>query len=221
MRAYLSELNGTSRKVLLGVSSWTWTYLSQTSDIEAVVSDARCFAPFNDKALAELVRTYMSEVEFKSAESGESILPKDAEGEIKDPYLKTLAARACGCPWAAIGLLDAAVNREVAAEGVDDDADGSEAEDTATWLQDPILPQLPARIERISHFMLHALLIHGPLTIKDLAAVLPMTLPVGLASALGRVGLVDDDAGKISIRQSAYPHVRRILSEAGLPLDQI
>ncbi|SEW23578.1 hypothetical protein SAMN05444851_2351 [Aliiroseovarius sediminilitoris] len=220
MRSYLAELDGASRNVLLGVSSWTWTYLAQTSAIEAVVSDARCFAPFKDKALAELIRAYMGDEVFKSTESGDEILPEGGDGEIKDPYLKTLAARAYGCPWAAIRLLDAAVNREAEAggEGGEDDRNPG---NTTTWLQDPALPQLPARIERIGHFMLHALLIHGPLVAKDLATVLPMTLPVGLAAALGRLGLVDDDAGKLSIRQAAYPHVRRIVSEAGLPLDQI
>ncbi|MDE9450498.1 hypothetical protein J3R80_08475 [Aliiroseovarius sp. Z3] len=221
MRAYLTELNDASRNVLLGVSSWTWTYLAQTSAIEAVVSDARCFAPFRDQDLAELIKTHMGEEVFKSAESGDDILPKDDSDEVNDPYLKTLAARAYGCPWAAIRLLDAAVKREVDGDGEDADGDRDGATDGATWLQDPASPQLPARFERISCFLLHALLIHGPLVAKDVAAVLPITIPVGLVAALGRIGLVDDEAGKVSIPQSAYPHVRRILAEAGLPLDQI
>ncbi|MCK8482566.1 hypothetical protein MUY21_00805 [Aliiroseovarius sp. S2029] len=229
MRSYLAELDGASRNVLLGMSSWTWTYLAQTSAIQAVVSDARCFAPFGDKALAELLRAHLGDRVLKSADSGKDILAEDDEGAPKDRYLKTLAARAYGCPWAAIRLLDAAVNQEVEANGdatdatkdSDHDDTGDDHEDAATWLQDPAVPQLPSRIERIGRFVLHALLIHGPLTAKELGSVLPMTLPVGIGSALERVGLIEIEDGKITVRESAYPHVRRILSEAGLPLDQI
>lgn len=225
MRSYLAELDGASRNVLLGVSSWTWTYLAQTSAIEAVVSDARCFAPFRDKALAELIRAHMGDEVLKSAASGNDILTEDGDGDLKDNYLKTLAARAYGCPWAAIRLLDAAVNREAETQDRDNkDKDGKtddDKDDKATWLQDQAVPQLPEHFERIGHFVLHALLIHGPLAGGDLDAVLPLSVPVGVASALGRLGLIDEDAGKISVRESAYPHVRRILSEAGLPLDRL
>ncbi|MCK8463196.1 hypothetical protein MUY35_04950 [Aliiroseovarius sp. S1339] len=221
MRAYLAELDGASRNVLLGVSSWTWTYLAQTSAIEAVVSDARSFAPFNDKALAELIGTHMSHDAFKSAETGKDILSKDDDGALKDSYLKTLAARAFGCPWAALRLFDAAVNRQPDQKDKGENAEGKKLDEQATWLQDRAVPQLPNHIRRPSHFLLHALLIHGPMAAKDVGAVLPMTLPVGLPSALGRAGLVDEDAGMIAIREKSYPHVRRILSEAGFPLDLI
>ncbi len=222
MRAYLAELDGASRNILLGISSWAWTYFAQTSAIEAVVSDARSFASFNGDALAELIATHLGQdTRFKSADTGNDVVETDEDDALKDSYLKTLAARAYGCPWAALRLFDAAVKRQ---PDDDDDADQAKKEqgdDQATWLQDPAVPQLPDHIARASHFLLHTLLINGPLTMAAVKTVLPMTLPVGLPSALGRSGLVHEDGGKIAIQRDAYPHVRRILSEAGFPLDQI
>ena len=221
MRAYLAELNGVSRNVLIGVSSWTWTYLAQTSAIETVVSDARTFAPFNDCALAELIGDHMANDVFKSAETGKDVLSKDADGDLKDRYLKTLSARAYGCPWAALRMFDAAVNRQPDPGEEGEEGERKNLEEQATWLQDEAMPQLPKHIERDSHFLLHALLIHGPLPAKDVSTVLPMTLPVGLVSALSRAGLVNEDEKSVAIREESYPNVRRILSETGFPLDQI
>lgn len=225
MRAYQSALDGAPRNVLLGVSSWAWTYLAQTSQFETVVSDARSFAAFDDMALAELIAQHMTQDVFRSAETGNDILTKDNNGALKDKYLKTLAARAFGCPWAALRLFDAAVNRQSDPKDAPADAGVSSGTGQTTWLQDQPAPELPQHIRRPAHFLLHALLIHGPLTPEDLRAVLPLTSPVGLASALSRAGLIDKTADKttdkISLTANCYPHIRSLLSDAGFPVDRI
>ncbi|MCV6824863.1 MULTISPECIES: hypothetical protein [Halocynthiibacter] len=223
-RRQLSEIANATRRsdsgeLLLFGSSWTWTYLAQTSSIRAVVSEAYCFPAYDCKSLAQLIADHIGSVQLKSVETREDILACKDDGDPKDNYLAALAATANGCPWAALQMLeDAAAQQTNGSEKQDEDDSSTE---NIRWVCDPSPPNIPEHLKRAPEFLLHALLIHGPLTEDEIAQVLPLQLPVGLSVALDRVGLVEFKGDKLQIVCRNYPHVRDILTKAGFPADQL
>lgn len=225
-RRHLASLDQATRQsdrggVLLCGSSWAWTYLARTASLQAVVSNAYCFPAYDGAALAALIKDHIGTLKLKSVESGNDILKCDDDGHPKDNFLAALAAASYGCPWAALRLLEKEATQQ---ESPDDEKDGNSDDSqpkNMRWICDPTPPSPPDHLGRAGHFLLHALLIHGPMPEDDIAQVLPLPLPIGLPSALARAGLVEMGHGEIQIATQSYPHIRHMLTEAGFPADQL
>ena len=70
-------------------------------------------------------------------------------------------------------------------------------------------------------FVLHALLIHGPMTPQELRLVLPIVGESNIAPVLAKAGFVERRGATYACRAAAYPVMREGLAKAGLPLGEI
>lgn len=209
LRDVTARLNDPGGPVLICGTTVQWRFLERTSDIDLVASDVRQLPAFNGLQLAQLIRDYSTST-LNSRQSGKDILAIE-DDELEDSYLRDLAALTIGCPWSALHLLDQSVTRAP-----------EEADDDATWVGRPEFPEIEDRHRRPALFLLHCVLLHRSVVEADIANLIPIRLPDGLLPSLVRTNLLQDNGdGRVVINRTYAPHIRRLLSEAGFPLDRV
>lgn len=209
LRDFCTQLEASDTKILICGTSVQWAFARRVSPLDLIVSDAWAVPPFGAEAIAGLIKLEHGDRVFKSRQSTQDILER-SDGSLEDDYLGDLVAEVCGCPWAALQVLENSITR------VPEDA-----EQSTTWVGRPDWPLLPRSYEREARFLLHALLIHGRLSPEDMVRFLPMRLPEGLVRALIRktfLRTAQDGATEIT------PHMAsctlRLLADAGFPVDE-
>lgn len=211
LRDFCTKLESGNTKLLICGTSVQWAFARRVSPLDLIVSDVRAVPPFGAEAIAALIKLEHGQRVFKSRQSTQDILEM-SDGSLEDDYLRDLVAEVRGCPWAALQVLENSVTR------VPEDEDG---EQHTTWVGRPDWPLVPRSYEREAHFLLHALLIHGRLAHEQVMRVLPMRLPDGLVRALIRKTFVHTASdGAIEITPHMASYTRRLLADAGFPVDE-
>lgn len=209
-----AELSVFPGRVLVGCNSWAARFLGQLDDTLLVLGQGDVFPAYGADALATVLENAIDgSTTFVSVSSGESILKRDKDGDLSDPFLETLADQSLGHPWVAIEMFFQGI-----AEAKDDD---NSTKGRRAWVQLPAACSLPEADKDVLLFVLHSLLIHGTRKIDEFEHLLPKRLPNGVWLALERAGYVDLIDGYVSCAIRNYPDIRSELNAAGFNLDKL
>jgi hypothetical protein len=235
VRRLLDWLWSTKRRCLIGCDSWAWAYLTRALQIDTLVPHPITLAAFDYEHLRVWLQELASHSErfvFRQTDNGHIVLPpavsaKSGETEEVADYLRHLAAFSRGIPGVAW-----ATWRYSLQYGIDESVQ-AKAQETAeqdqhltiwvkAWSQ-LNLPELPRPVTQPHLFVLHALLLHGGLTTKGLAQVLPLSATEVIESIhrLGPAGLIETAGDRYQVAAMSYPVVRKVLSQEGYLVDAI
>lgn len=235
--------------VLVGCNSWAWRFLASVFGADALLPPALTFQPFDAPRLAawfmHLARDEGEaddQIVFRRVDTGSDVFADEAEAHRKNDYFRKLAARSLGIPWVAWHIWrqglrtgrDLAESEERAENGGDGpEGDGSGArppavealraeDETTVWVATLDDGTLPSRGGQETLLVLHALMLHGPLTAEMLRHTLPVVGRSVAVPALLRAGLATRDAqDRIAVRPEAYPTVHDGLRNAGFPVGEM
>ncbi len=215
---------------LIGCDSWSWSYLSQALQIDTQLPPPLTLAAADSDHLLAWFSQLAVGAErfgfaFRQANNGKHVLqPPNREPVELTDYLKHLAAFARGNPGLAWALWRASLqygsNAEVDPKALE--LAGREANRTI-WVKNLgsiNLPEIPdANQDKL--FVLHTLLLHAGLPIKELAEILPLS-PAEIMRAvhiLRNAGLIQLAGDRWVVSALGYPAVRQILSQEGYLID--
>lgn len=229
VRQLLAALDVLPRPVVIGCNSWAWAFLSKAVGAALLLPDPVTFRPFDQVRLhrwfwqlAEAEAT--GAVRFRLPATGEDVLERDEAGQPKGDYLQTLAGESLGVPWVAWHLwrrsLRSADDNSVLEDAVEVASAGEPGEQTL-WIAALDEYVLPGAGEQSAMLVLHALLIHGPLTPEELRLVLPIVGESNIVPVLAKAGFVERRGAAYACRAAAYPAIRDGLAKAGLPLGEV
>lgn len=228
VRALFAELAESKRRCLIGCNSWAWAFLVKSAGAALVLPQPMSFAPFDALRLQQWFSDLAAQeaggqVVFRLAGSGADVLQKKADGQLGDNYLAQLASRSHGIPWVAWQQW-----RQSLRTSIDDSERSSHAmaNDSRTlWITDgeepPLELPLPLNDQESGLLVLHALLMHGSLSVDELAAVLPDPAETGVIAALLRAGFIGKHGNLLAPQAGAYPAMRSALKAAGFPLGKV
>ena len=244
VRGLLAALDRSPIPVLVGCNSWAWAFLNVAVDANLVLPRPVTFRAFDANRLARWFAELAErdDVAFRLSPTGRVIA--DARRGAADEYYRTLAAQSLGIPWVARHLWrrslrsekesadgEESADSENSAAGTKPDGkkpagaipDGADAavRTRTLWVTTPGEFTLPTRHEPAALLILHALLIHGPLTEAELWTVIPAGRGPGLLSALVGAGFVRRTGDTVACATAAYPAVRAGLAAAGFPTDTL
>ena len=229
VRRLLAALETVQRPVVIGCNSWAWAFLGKVVGADLLLPEPVTFRPFDQDRLhgwfAELAEADGTRgVRFRLPKTGEDVLEQDKDGKPKSDYLQTLAGRSLGIPWVAWHLWRRSL-RSGEQESVSHDAtavvsDGKPGEQTL-WIAALEEYVLPGANEEAALLVLHALLIHGPLTPEELRLVLPIVGETNIAPVLAKAGFLERRGDRFTCRAAAYPAIRDGLLAAGLPVGSL
>ena len=237
VRRLLSEVTSGKRRCLIGCDSFAWKYLSVTLGADLALPTGLVFQPFDELRLHHWFSQLKDDastrgMEFRLSKNGQDIMETDANGKPKSDFLKRLASRSLGIPWIAWHLWRRSLRsaREHGEDGVeknDEDEGGNERPDpldtvsSTLWVVDAGDFSLPKEQRQASLMVLHAVLIHGALTVEELRQVLPLVGESFVIAALARDGFVELEGDHIRCRPAAYPSIRSELSSSGFSIDSL
>lgn len=216
------------RPVLIGCNSFAWVYLARACGADALLPDPRTFRAFDAARLhdwfSELSRDETTkDISFRLAESGEDVLARDQEGRLRSDFLKRLAGRSRGVPWVAWHLwrrsLRTPDDPSLAEEAGEVLTGGERANRETLFVAALDEYVLPGAHEQTALLVLHALLLHGGLTVEELRLVLPVVGETNIMPVLAQSGFVERQRGSFRVRPAAYPAVHGALETAGYPMD--
>ncbi len=242
MRKLLDRLCCTTRRYLIGCSSWAWAYLDRTVQFGALLPRPLVLAPFDGARLHHWLHVLaasggggnlvfrlsddgslaLSPVESRAAASGEPAEAAETDmkpGARSAPFLQKLAARSRGNPLVAWAIWRQSLNI-----GTDEEVEEAAQEAAAAdrgrtlWIQpwqDLRLPALPPGSGAPELLLLHALLLHDGLP----ADILDRLLPFSQGEIMQRLyrlrteGLLKLEDGLWRVTLLGYPAVRTALAE--------
>lgn len=223
VRALLVALYQADRPVLIGCASWAWAFLSKAVDVDQLLPAPVTFQPFDTDRLREWFSDLAqaeatSDLAFRFPDSGSDVFVgggADADGAdngadaaASDYYFRRLAAHSLGVPWVAWHQWRRSLFH------------GREGDDNTLFVGDVDRVILPGKHPQTALLVLHALLIHGPLTPDEIRAAVPLVGEPNVVPSLVAAGFAErDDDGAIRCRPAAYPSVRAGLADAGFPMD--
>lgn len=246
----LDWLDQTEQRCVLACDSWAWSFLDKSIQIEAALAPPLALAPFNGARLQYWLpslarRTYRGAFVFRRADNGRLLFPRadsDQEEELRhaipdsldyygewvnvDYYLKQLAAYCRGMPgvaWAwwrrclhvsADLTIDTAVQQEAA-------LDAGYTVWVQPWSQVKLI-NIPPRLGTEAFFILHALLLHGEMSLDTIATLLPFTHNQIRQSLyqLSQLEIVNQLNGLWRVTLLGYPVVRQKLESEGYLVDE-
>ncbi|GAA5505252.1 hypothetical protein [Novipirellula caenicola] len=235
MRALLERLMSVRNRVLIGCDSWTWAFLSHAVGIEDQLGTPLTLAPMDAEELYNWFRSTLplEQYEFRRSGHDHLLFPElehvdhghddDAENlpNTTSDFFTTLAVTSRGNPGLARAIWTASLRTR---NPTDDAPQASNPNKTTLWVVSPdqlATPQMPASNDRVHRFILHAILLHGGLSLDSLATVLsfPRDEIRRRVSELcrGRVLVTQDDLLRVNL--IAYPIVRRDLQSEGFLTD--
>lgn len=222
VRRLLADLDRLQRPVVIGCNSWAWAFLSKATAADLLLPDPVTFTPFDGERLSQWF-SQLAEAEdtkgvrFRLPGSGEDVLARDDAGALKNDYLQTLAGRSLGIPWVAWQLWRRSLRAGDPESDAHDETATSPGEQTL-WIAALDEFVLPGADEQSALLVLHALLIHGPLTTEELRLVLPIVGESNIVPVLAKAGFVERQGAAYACRAAAYPTIRDGLAKAGLPM---
>ncbi len=235
IRQLLTAVHASPRHCLIGCTSWAWAFLIRAIGADLILPGALTFQPYN----AVRLQRWFSELStdpttdrmtFRLSQNGADVLDVDANGQLRNDYLSKLAARSLGIPWVAWRLWRRSLRSdpETADEVGNQSSDPKLPADNPTPLGDRTLwvaqteeYALPAQHHQLALLVLQALLIHGRLTVDELALVVPIVGDNFVAAALLSCGFIEQIDDELCVRAIAYPAARAELFSAGFPVASI
>jgi hypothetical protein len=208
-------------RCLVGCNSWAWDYLTRAVGAEMVLARPLTFVAFDVQRLrtwfvAMSDRSQSSHSTFRMAATGDDVFDCGKNGKPKDDFLQTLAARSCGIPWVAWHLWRSAI-RAGSTESPSDHESHAFPEEKTLWISELQELSLPTGHREPALLILHALLLHGSMTLHQLRLVLPSVDISNVIAALSSSGFVSRRSGLYRCAPSAYPDIRSSLKTAGFP----
>jgi len=220
---------------LIGINSWAYTYLNRVMEINALITQPLCPAACDSSHLRIWFQELASGAErfgfvFRQSNNGKFVLPPIGDPEADQgngltDYLEYLAAYSNGNPGVAWALWRQGLQYETD-DSIDEKAQASaEAGHNRTiwvksWSQLE-LPSLSGVLAQNQLFILHALLLHGSLSLNALALILPIETGevTRILHRLQAAGLVETAGDRWQVPAPVYPAVRNALSLEGYLTD--
>ena len=238
VRALLSRIDDLDRRCVIGCNSWAWAFLSKAVGAHLVLPNGLTFKPFDAPRLAQWFAELadaesLDNVRFRLPDSGEDVLAHDDEGQLTNDHFAALAAESRGVPWVAwhmwrhsLRSTDDTSDKDGGAKAVDgvptEPGLGVPGDEQTLWvvaLEQFSLPSDAAEPEAL--IVLQALLIHGALTLDQLALITPIVGQSNVLAALLRAGVVHRDGRLFRCAPTAYPAIRSGLHTAGFSMDRL
>lgn len=228
VRALMSSLDQQDRQCVIGCNSWAWAFLSKAINIDSLLPDAyspvafdavRLHAWLSELALLETRQT----INFRSTENGDRIFDIDDEGNLKSEYLKELAARSYGVPWVAWHLWRnsiRSINNEQLQESLPVQKNNAPQKQT-TWLAPLTELEFEDGAKKGQLLVLHALLVHGLLSLSELTRVLESVDSCSSVPGLIRAGFIKRGNESMYCNPLAYGVIRDALMSAGFSMDKL
>ena len=229
VRALLAALDALDRRVVIGCNSWAWAFLGKAAGADLLLPDPVSFRAFD---AARLHRWFLelstaeatASVKFRLPKTGENVMEEDDEGKLKSDFLATLAGRSLGIPWVAWHMWrrsmrsdqEQAVAEDMEAMASSDES--TEAGEQTLWIAALDDYVLPGKTEQTGLLVLHALLIHGPLSAEHLRLVLPIVGESNIVPVLVKAGFLQRTGDTLACAPAAYPAIRSGLAAAGMPI---
>ena len=220
-------------RVLLGCDGWAWAFLQQAIGIEDTLGEPMTVAPFSDQRLDAWFRASydLHEIEFRRSHDDGPVFPPRSDqsaSDTKEPrpetsvLIKSLAARARGNLGVALALWRSSLRTRGP-----DSSESEPAEQTSQWIiwvESPSelqLPKLSTDVDQLHRFVLHAILLHGGLSISMLVTLLPFSREdiFRRVSELRTAGVLHQQNDTFRVTLTAYPEVRQALIGEGFLSD--
>jgi len=228
VRQLLAELDVTKRHCLVSCNSWAWAFLCKAVGADLILPDALTFEAYDAERLhgwfSQLSEASThTDLRFRLTQNGEDVMMLKGEDKDAHEYFTRLAARSLGIPWVAWRLW----RRSLRSSSDDDEADSevkAVAQDDGHTLWVSALEEfsLPGGAHNEAALLvLHAILIHGAITLEELRAVLPLVGESNILSALISAGLVERKDRQVTCFPAAYPAIRSGLATAGFSMDKL
>ena len=218
IRRLIAILTRRRQRVVVSCNAWTWAYLSKATGIDMIAGQPLCFAPFDEDRLRDWFRELAQDdttrgFRFRLSDDGTDLFG-DEPTEVEANFFRTLAATSRGIPWVAWHMWRRMLHTD------DDRRPDAEAGNTL-WVAALDELTLPGDRPRDTLLILHALILHGRMSIDDLASVLPIVGETVVPATLMMSGFVAQEDDRLSIRAEAYPAVRTGLKSAGMSVGEL
>ncbi|MDX9803746.1 MAG: hypothetical protein RBS96_06995 [Dehalococcoidales bacterium] len=238
IRKLINRLQSLRKSYVIQCDSWAWAYLSVALEINQLYPEPIVLEPLDYNKLeiwlgSPSVSKGVRDWVFRQSNNGNYVInpsvsgvQKADENIVTTDFLKHLAAYSRGNPGVARAIW--ALNLQALP---DEDADESMVKEAHAqegrviwvkpWAQDNC-PYMAKR-EKISLMVLHAILLHGGLSVDELNYLLPSPahqIQIALHQ-LFLAGLVEEDAGEYFVTPAGYPSVRQTLYGEGFLVDGI
>ena len=232
VRALLDRLDTLNRHCVIGCNSWAWEFLDKAVGAGMVLPAGVTFQAFDAMRLhdwlSELAHADHGGMRFRLSTTGGDVMEIDDEGKLGHDFFVRLAARSLGIPWVAWRLW-----RRSLRSGSQDDEEIDDIEKIKNEQADIIGNEqtlwvialdefsLPGSDNEVALLVLHALLLHGPLTLHELRLVLPLVGQSNVLSTLVSTGFVERMDDAYVCFPAAYPAIRSALATAGFSTDKL
>ncbi len=225
IRELMMALHLQDRPCLVGCDSFAWQFLRTATGADLILPAGLTFQAFDAARLRKWFCELNEDMEIGGAKfllslTGKDVFEKTAKGGLANDHLVKLAARSRGIPWVAWHLWRASLRSERKSEDLENGGDPGNDERTL-WVVDPTEIDLPARDRQEFLLVLHALLLHGGMTLEELQLTLPGNAGDFAAAGLIGFGFVELDGERFRCRPVAYPEIREHLAAAGIPVGNL
>ncbi|MCH2486321.1 MAG: hypothetical protein MK010_01060 [Erythrobacter sp.] len=237
LRELFRHLENYPGRVLIGCNSFAWAFLSKALNLNLLIHEPLIFKPFDAERLERWLGGLAEDeagrsVDFRIAETGESLLDEGDGGPESSDFFVRLAGRSRGIPWIAWhmwrnSLRLAETDAKPQADAVEPEADDAKPpvsgrlDRTTFWVAALDELVLPGDYPRDLLFALHALALHGAMRREDLAKVMPSGLDPQIVGALVNSRFVRRADNRLTLEPETYPAIYDGLRTAGFPVGQI
>ena len=228
IRRLLDRLSGMERRIIMGCNSWAWQFLRKSCEIDLIFSAPMTFHAFDKQRLRNWLGALSLDSKdtqalcFRSASSGRDVFG-NGQGETEiSAYMTDLAKASIGVPWVAWHLWKESLHTLEPTEDNEEPVNDKQAEADpreTIWVTDIKPPTVPNRNDQNAFLVLHALLIHGGLTLDQIVQTVPLVTYTHVLASLVQSKLIDKVDGVYRCIPAAYPVIRDGLSNAGYPVD--
>ncbi|MDB4766569.1 hypothetical protein OAG71_02655 [bacterium] len=220
LRSLLTEVNQSERQFFIGCNAWAWEFLKASIFADKMLPSPQSFKPYEADRLKQWLGTMIEDNDNKKINlKFYGAYNEDQDAETPSNFYHQLAALSRGVPWVAWAMMRARLELEP-----DEDAEPSneplEQSDgrTTLWVSPSVEHPIPAALRSSGLLILHALLIHGPMTLEELQIAAPAVTDFHVVYGLERLGFVKFTDSQIHCDAAMYFSVRGELSTAGFPL---
>ena len=225
LRSLLTKINQVERRFFIGCNAWAWEFLKAAIFADTMLPSPQTFKPYEADRLKQWLGTMIEDDDRKKIKlkfyGGYN---EDQDDETPSNFYHQLAALSRGVPWIAWAIMRARL--ELEPEDTDQSAESQQSKDspkqsdgrTTLWVSPSIDRTIPSALRSSGLLILHALLIHGPMTFNELQIAAPAVTDFQVVYGLERLGFVKITESKMHCAAAMYYSVRGELSTAGYPL---
>ena len=219
VRSMLTHINQSDRRFFIGCNAWAWEFLKASIFADKMVPSPQTFKPYEADRLKQWLGTMIEDDDNEGMKlKFYGSYNEDQDNETPSNFYHQLAALSRGVPWIAWAMMRARLELEP-----DDTQQSRESSDqskgrTTLWVSPSIDRSIPAVLRSSGLLILHALLIHGPMTLDELQIAAPAVTDFHVVYGLERLGFVKFTESKMHCVAALYYSIRGELSTAGYPL---